>query len=242
MAATADPGGAHVLGPFARRAGLRRALEAVSDAYGLRTCEEPLRPDPRGSACWRAEVGTCSAPCIDRIAEGDYGRNLLRALNAISGGRAALQLLERQRDRLAEMERFEAAGRVQRQIAASTRLRRVLRPVRLALDWDDALVVQPGAEPGTVAIWAVLGGRVAHCGQGRAEDLAQLFVRLWESARQRHQRDYAERGEVDAARVIHRWLRRPANRQWVAALRGTGREAAWRQVQAAAERCLDRLL
>lgn len=218
------------LGPFAPHGGMARALDLVSDAFGLRTCEGAIRPDVAGRGCWRADVETCSAPCRGRTTAQAYRRSVLRALHAIAGGgRTGLSALARERDALAAAERFEAAARVQRRVAAVTQLRRVLRPVVLAQEWDHALVVQPGCHAGSVALWVIAGGRVVTHEEGEARRPEAVFGRIWRAARPQPAQQTPKR-DVDAARIIHRWVRRPENRRWVIDLHTNGRAAAWTQV------------
>ena len=230
IAAEADSGRCRHLGPFLPRPGLARALAVVNDAFGLRTCDGELTPDPDSCACWRADVKKCVAPCRGGVASGEYGRSVLRALNAIAdGGRRSLMSLVHERDEHAAAERFEAAARVQRQLQAIDRLRAALRPVSLAQDWDHVLVVQPGSSARRVALWAVVGGRVVGHGEAQVDRLAEIFARVWARA-QCGSVEAPEKEDLDVLRIVHRWVRRPQNRLWVIDLRTHGRTAAWGRV------------
>ncbi len=223
-------------GPFAIRGDLQRAVDAVCDAFGLRTCAGMLRPDPRSTACWRASVRLCTAPCLGKVSPGEYGRRLAAALHALAdGGARSLAALERRRDELAGSECFESAARAQRRIAALRRLRAALRPLRLADDNDRAIVVQPGSRRDAAAVWGIAGGRVVEAIEGRPGELRAAFDALWDRCQTAPRRPF-EKAEADAARAMHRWLHDPQNRNWVIPLRGSGREATRRQVIALAER------
>src|SRR4029077_13658994 len=74
------------LGPFPGGRRLARAVDAVADALGLRTCPGALRPDPAGRACLRLHLGQCTAPWVARTAPGAAGRRLAGALAVLGVG------------------------------------------------------------------------------------------------------------------------------------------------------------
>jgi len=74
-------------GPFRDKAQAARAREAIHKRHPLRPCDYSFEPDPAlplGLACLFAQVRSCSAPCLSRIAEAEY-----RALAARVASRLA---------------------------------------------------------------------------------------------------------------------------------------------------------
>jgi hypothetical protein len=66
---------ARLFGPFRDRAAAVRARDLVHKRFPLRPCDYAFEPDPAwptGLGCVYAQVKTCAAPCLARIAEGDY--------------------------------------------------------------------------------------------------------------------------------------------------------------------------
>jgi len=216
-------------GPFALHAHPERALDAIADAFRLRTCAGTLRPDPNASACWRARVKLCTAPCLGKISPGEYGRLFAVA----DSGQRSLAALERRRDELVACQRFESAARAQKRLAALVRLRATLRPLCLAAEHDYAMVLQPGTRPGSAALWAIAGGRVLGHVEGRPPELRAAFDAL--CCRATAPRAMAK-AEVDAARAVRRWLRERENRKWTIRLRGNSNEAVFRRLLLLAER------
>ncbi len=227
--------GGQFLGPFANTGRTREAVEVVADLYTLRTCDGAIVPDPNGSACWRHQVRTCSAPCLGATSPGAYGRDLLQALRAFTGrSRTALTALVAQRDCLAAAERFEEAARQQRRLAALERLRRILFVTQRV--WHDAVVVQPGTEAGTVRLWGIAAGSVCSEATCAAAQIEAGAARLWHAV----EHAAAERlplvpqHDLDARWIIHRWLTSPTGRRWSVRLGRPGTPAPQQQITALA--------
>ena len=224
------------LGPFANTARAREAVEVAADLFTLRTCDGVIVPDPNGSACWRHQVRTCSAPCLGATSPGAYGRELLQALLAFTGrSRAALAALVAQRDRLAAAERFEEAARQQRRLVALERLRRILFVTQRV--WHDAVVVQPGTEPGTVRLWGIAAGSVcseATCSATQIDAGATRVSQAVEHAAAARL-PLVPQHDLDARWIVHRWLTSPTGRRWSVPLGRAGAPATQQQIVTLAE-------
>jgi hypothetical protein len=64
-----------LFGPFRGRRSAERAQRALLQRVPLRPCDYELEPDPAsslGGACVYAQVGSCAAPCLDRVSEDGY--------------------------------------------------------------------------------------------------------------------------------------------------------------------------
>jgi len=69
----ADP--ATLFGPFRDRRAAEKARDELHKRHRLRPCDYTFEPDPAlplGLGCLYAQVRTCAAPCLVRIAEEDY--------------------------------------------------------------------------------------------------------------------------------------------------------------------------
>ncbi len=66
---------ATLFGPFRDRRAAEKARDVLHKLHPLRPCDFTFEPDPAlplGLGCIYAQVRTCAAPCLARIAEGDY--------------------------------------------------------------------------------------------------------------------------------------------------------------------------
>lgn len=154
-------------GPFPTRAAAERACDAVLDLFQLRRCVEDLHPYPEHPACPYFEMKKCLAPCNQTCtpdrhrAEADAVFETLR-----THGASLLASLERERAAASEALEFEAAAAVhQRYEKAETALRELPESVRLLSELS-AVIIQPSAEPGEVALFRLtrqgLGGPVPY--------------------------------------------------------------------------------
>lgn len=86
-----DAGTRDLFGPFRDKAAAERGRDALNKSLGLRPCDyafEPSETLPLGLGCLFAQVRSCSAPCLARIAEDDYrdlGRQAAARLAADAG-------------------------------------------------------------------------------------------------------------------------------------------------------------
>jgi hypothetical protein len=64
-----------LFGPFRNRQAAESARTALHKLHPLRPCDYAFEPDPAlplGLGCVYAQVKTCAAPCLSRVAEDDY--------------------------------------------------------------------------------------------------------------------------------------------------------------------------
>jgi hypothetical protein len=153
-------------GPFPTRAAAERACDAVLDLFQLRRCVEDLHPYSEHPACPYFEMKKCLAPCNQTCtpdrhrAEADAVFETLR-----THGASLLASLERERAAASEALEFEAASAIhQRYEKAETALRELPESVRLLSELS-AVIIQPSAQPGEVALFRLtrqgLGGPAA---------------------------------------------------------------------------------
>jgi hypothetical protein len=158
-------------GPFPTRAAAERTCDAVLDLFQLRRCVEDLHPYPQHPACPYFEMKKCLAPCNQTCtpdrhhAEADAVFETLR-----THGASLLSSLERERAAASEALEFETASAIhQRYEKAETALRELPESVRLLSELS-AVIVQPSAQPGEVALFRLtrqgLGGPAAYATVG----------------------------------------------------------------------------
>ncbi|MCX8073687.1 MAG: GIY-YIG nuclease family protein [Candidatus Binatia bacterium] len=224
------------LGPFAARSRMRAALEQINDAFGLRTCGDPLPDAVQGKGCWRYRLRTCLAPCQGNVSPGEYGRALLRAVRTLTGSSHALREWEQRRTELSEALAFE---RAQRLWEREVRVRSAQRLLHLAMRrGDNALVIQPGVAPDSLALWAICDGDVASRTEVPRNELHAAFRRTWEalSAAAPREVSFVRQEDLDRRWIIYRWLRTPEGREWSVPLARRTEQAVWDDVSARAAR------
>ena len=99
-----------VFGPFPHGSGISDLIKILNKAFGLRDCtvKEFKR---RKNACILYDMGRCTAPCVKKISEEDYNKNLEKLLNFFKGDPAnVLEYLENKMNYLAKSEQFEFAA------------------------------------------------------------------------------------------------------------------------------------
>jgi excinuclease UvrABC nuclease subunit len=149
------------------------------DLFKIRRCTFELHPDPAYPGCVYSEMKMCLAPCFKGCTNEAYAAEVARVQTFFdSGGESLLRELEAERDRLSSAMEFEAAAQ---QHAKITKLKAILSPgddICGRLDQLDAVIIQPSAEPGSVALFRFREGAFAGPHQFSVEADEPLDLRL----------------------------------------------------------------
>ncbi len=98
-----------VFGPFVSGGEIAEVIKILRKAFLLRDCtltEFRSRKEP----CLLFQMKQCSAPCVDRISESDYQKNLQQACAVLEGrAKKSLQLLDERMMEASELEEYERA-------------------------------------------------------------------------------------------------------------------------------------
>jgi hypothetical protein len=211
------PGPWRYVGPFPGGRALSRALDALADALGLRTCPGMLAPDPAGRACLRLDLGQCSAPCVAHTGRGTYGRQVVRALAALGGVSVETARAAGARAPTAPVLLPRAVASALAALCAARRAHRVV-------------VVVPDASAPGHRLLAIAGGRLRLAVSApRPRDLAEAFARV-AAALDAPTDAIVPREALDEIRIVTAWLASPAGREAAVDLGRLGRAAAWRRV------------
>jgi excinuclease ABC subunit C len=109
-------------GPFASAGAVNQTLAALERAFLLRSCADTVFAT-RHRPCLLYQIKRCSAPCVGRIAHGDYDELVREARSFLSGKSHAIQRrLAEQMQASAEGLDFEAAARYRDRIRALTQI------------------------------------------------------------------------------------------------------------------------
>ena len=194
------------LGPFVGRRGVEHSIRILSRMLGLRVCAGKLQPAPEFSPCIYGQMGQCLAPCNLSVSEEEYGGQVRRAIEFLSGRSAPLMnRLAAERDQASAAMRFEEANRRNRDLDALRVLSIRERRLRQAVT-ENNLVIVTGAGASRTA-YVVLGGRVALTIGLREPHAAEEVRRFIAANYDRYRVKPITRDEVEPMTIVSRWLR-----------------------------------
>lgn len=112
--------GASYWGPFASAWAVNQTLTALQRVFLLRSCRDTVF-DSRARPCLLFQIKRCSAPCVGRISEADYGELVREAKEFLSGGTPSIQRrLAKEMEDAAERLEFERAAALRDRIRGLT--------------------------------------------------------------------------------------------------------------------------
>ncbi|MGB8770180.1 MAG: hypothetical protein WCC92_11220 [Candidatus Korobacteraceae bacterium] len=154
-------GSAQYFGPFATRVAAEKFADDALDLFKMRRCTFDLSPDPAFPGCIYSEMKMCLAPCFKGCTDEEYAAEVGRVQQFFqTGGQSLVREIERQRDEASVKLDFEAAAalhvRLEKVKAAASQLPEIVR----RLDELNGVMVQPSAEPESVALLKIVAGRI----------------------------------------------------------------------------------
>ena len=150
------------LGPFASRRAAEMFLESFLDLFRLRRCQIRILRDPSFPGCIYSEMKKCLAPCFAGCTDQEYAAESARAAAFLAtGGASALSSLEREREAASANLEFERAALLHSDLEKVAAARRNLPEIARAIQALNAVILQCGAEDGTIAVFVVKAARIA---------------------------------------------------------------------------------
>ena len=196
-------------GPFRRRATAAAVVAFLQERFGLRQCEDPIRPGQ--SACALLDMRKCLGPCVGAVDRERY-RAAAEQAAAVLGGRdgALLDELVARRDALAEDLRFEEAARLRDRIRELEHVVGVQRRLEAVAERNLAIVA-PSTRPGAGELFLIRGGRLVcqltATTAVRRAGLARALERTFAAPP-----EPVTRATVDEMHLLDGWLRRHTER------------------------------
>jgi excinuclease ABC subunit C len=152
-------GNAKYYGPFVSRVAAEKFANDSLDLFKMRRCTDDLHPDPAFPGCIYSEMKMCLAPCFKGCSDEEYAAEVGRVQQYLqSGGQSLVREIERMRDEASANLDFEGAAalhtRLEKVKAATAQLPAVVR----RLDDLSGVMIQPSAEPESVALFKIEAG------------------------------------------------------------------------------------
>lgn len=146
-------------GPFASAWAVNQTVNAMQRVFLLRSCQDTVFAN-RTRPCLLHQIRRCSAPCVRRVGEEEYGKLVAQA-KAFLGGKATTvqKELAAEMEAAAEALEFERAAAVRDRIRALTHVQGsgVINPASLT-DADVVAAWQIGGQT-CVQVFFIRGGR-----------------------------------------------------------------------------------
>lgn len=141
-------------GPFPSRAAAERFLDEMLKLFLLRRCTDDLAPDPAHPGCVYSEMKMCLAPCYKGCTGERYAEEAAAVESFLATrGESRLVALRAQRDQASAELAFESAAALHAQVERVESVRALAAEVVRPLSRLRAVILQPSANPGEVAVF-----------------------------------------------------------------------------------------
>ena len=149
-------------GPFRSRAVAEKFLNDSLDLFKMRRCTFDLNPDPGFPGCVYSEMKMCLAPCFKGCTDEAYAAEVARVQEYFdTSGQSLIGELEAERERLSAALDFEAAAAQHAKVSKVKSILAACDEICGRLDRLDAVILQPSAEPKSVALFRFHHGELA---------------------------------------------------------------------------------
>jgi excinuclease UvrABC nuclease subunit len=146
-------------GPFPSRAAAERFCEDMLDLFKLRRCVDDLAPDPAFPGCVYSEMKKCLAPCFKGCTDERYAdeAGAVRAFLRTRGA-SLVETLQKEREEASALLEFEKAAELHARLTKAEAVAAAAPEAVRALAHLDGVIVQPAAEPESVALFLLTRG------------------------------------------------------------------------------------
>ena len=155
--------GARVLGPYTQAWAIRETLDTLLKVYPVRSCTAGIyqRAKRQNRPCLLADIGKCSAPCVDRISQPDH-KALAKRLGdfVASGDESYIHELSARMKVASEEQNYELAAQLRDDVFA---LEKVLEKSTLVFDDKtdaDLIGIARDELSAAVSVFFIRGGRI----------------------------------------------------------------------------------
>jgi excinuclease UvrABC nuclease subunit len=161
-------------GPFPSRRAADHFAWRFLDLFKIRRCQIKIRRDPSFPGCIYSEMKMCLAPCFAGCTDAEYGAEVERVVAFLSSRGASHESeLQAEREAASEHLDFERAAALHRRLEKVADVLRGMPGLARRIEDLNAVILQPAAEPQSIAVFAVRGGLISE----------PFFLRFGELAR-----------------------------------------------------------
>src|ERR1700691_5129034 len=148
-----------LFGPFPSRAAAERYADEMLNLFLLRRCTEELNPDPAFAGCVYSEMKMCLAPCYKGCSDERYRQESAEVFAFLSTrGASMLARLEGERNAASEEMEFDQAAAIHQRMQKVQGVAHLASEAVRPLAQLSGILVQPSAESGHVALFALHRG------------------------------------------------------------------------------------
>jgi len=152
-------GKSHYYGPFRSRTVAEKFANSSLDFFKMRRCVDDLHPDPQFPGCIYSEMKMCLAPCFKGCTDEQYEEEVSRVQSYFeTSGDSLLREISAQRDQASANLEFENAAALHAKLEKIKPVIAQLPEIVHRIDQLRALLIQPGAEAGTVCFYQIDAG------------------------------------------------------------------------------------
>ena len=146
-------------GPFASAGAVNDVLTILQRAFLLRPCSDTVFAH-RSRPCLQYQIKRCSAPCVDKISDTDYGDLVAQAKAFLSGkNREIQQQLTQAMQAASEVQAYEQAAMLRDRIRALTQVQNEQALHAPSLSDADVIALHREGGSSTVQIFFFRGGQ-----------------------------------------------------------------------------------
>ena len=158
-----DLKGVKYFGPYTQAWALRQTLDTLLKVYPVRSCSSGVYNAARRSnrPCLLADIGKCSAPCVDRVDQDEHlsiAKELVSFMNGFDPGQIAI--LQERMEKASASQNYELAARLRDNIEALETVMEKSTVVFSDLTDADVFGVAHDELAAAVALFSVRGGRI----------------------------------------------------------------------------------
>jgi excinuclease ABC subunit C len=158
-----DLKGVKYFGPYTQAWALRQTVDTLLKVYPVRSCSSGVYKAAKRSnrPCLLADIGKCSAPCVDRVDQAEHlsiAKDLVSFMNGFDSGQ--LEILHERMEKASAAQNYELAARLRDNIGALETVMEKSTVVFSDLTDADVFGVAHDELAAAVALFSVRGGRI----------------------------------------------------------------------------------